>query len=84
MLVLRQLRGDLGASHAQQDVYDQIAIMAALQLGDLPRVRQLLKARRNTRVRDSAAWQEYEGHASRIDGIEDAAAIRAELGWLQG
>jgi len=81
MLVLNQRHGELGASHAQQDLYDQIMVMAALQLGDLARARQLLKARRNTRVWDTASWQTFENHARRIDGIAGTEGIRAELRW---
>jgi len=79
MLAVRQRHGDLGASHAQQDLYDQMMVMAALQLGDLPRVRQLLKARLTTRVWDEATWQAYEHRSRRVDEAHDAAAVRAEL-----
>jgi len=81
MLAVRQEHGALGASHAQQDLYDQIMIMAALQLGDLPRVRQLLKARLATRIWDAATWQVYESRARRVDEVHNAAAVRAELLW---
>jgi hypothetical protein len=67
MLALRQRHGQLGASHAQPDIYDQIMVMAALQLGDLPRVRQLLKARLSTRFWDAATWQAYESRSRRVD-----------------
>lgn len=81
MLALRQRHGELGASHAQQDLYDQIMVMAALQLGDLPRVRQLLKARLTTRVRDEATWQAYESRSRRVDKVQDSAGVRAALRW---
>jgi tetratricopeptide (TPR) repeat protein len=81
MLALRQRHGELGASHAQQDLYDQIMVTAALQIGDLPRVRQLLKARLTTRIWDAVAWQAYESHSRRVDEAHDTAAIRAELRW---
>ena len=81
MLTLRQRRGELGASHAQQDLYDQIMVAAALQLGDLPRVRQLLKARLSTRIWDSVSWQAYETGARRVDETDDAAVVRASLRW---
>ena len=81
MLAVRQRHGELGASHTQQDLYDQIMVMAALQLGDLPRVRQLLKARLSTRIWDAATWQAYEGRSRRVDEIRDAAAARAALRW---
>ena len=81
MLAVRQRHGELGASHAQQDLYDQIMVMAALQLGDLPRVRQLLKARLSTRIWDAATWQAYESRSRRVDEAHDAAAVRAALRW---
>lgn len=81
MLALRQGHGELGASHVQQDLYDQIMVMAALQLGDFPRVRQLLKARLTTRVRDAASWQAFEDRSRRVDAAIDAEAVRAELRW---
>ena len=83
MLALRQRHGELGASHAQQDLYDQIMVMAALQLGDLPRVRQLLKARLTTRVWDAATWQAFEDRSRRVDAAADAEAVRAELRWAR-
>jgi tetratricopeptide (TPR) repeat protein len=81
MLAARQRHGELGASYAQQDIYDQIMVMAALQLGDLPRVRQLLKARLSTRIWDAATWQAYESRSRLVDEIRDAAAVRAALRW---
>jgi tetratricopeptide (TPR) repeat protein len=81
MLAVRQRCGELGASYAQQDLYDQIMVMAALQLGDLPRVRQLLKARLSTRIWDAATWQAYESRSRRVDEAHDAAAVRAALRW---
>ena len=84
LLALRQRHGELGASHAQQDLYDQIAVVAALRIGDLPRVRQLLRARLITRVWDAQSWQACESHARRIDAVQDSAAVRAELRWEAG
>jgi len=81
MLAVRQRHGELGASHVQQDLYDQIMVMAALQLGDLPRVRQVLKARLTTRVWDEATWQAYESRSRRVEAAHDAAAVRAALRW---
>ena len=81
MLAVRQRQGELGASHVQQDLYDQIMVMAALQLGDLPRVRQLLKARLSTRIWDAATWQAYEIRSRRVDEAHDAAAVHAALRW---
>jgi tetratricopeptide (TPR) repeat protein len=81
MLALRQRSSELGASHAQQDIYHQIMVIAALRLGDLPRVRQLLKARLSTRIWDEATWQAYESRARRVDEAQDDAAVRAALRW---
>jgi tetratricopeptide (TPR) repeat protein len=81
MLATRQRQGELGASHAQQDLYYQIMVMAALQLGDLPRVRQLLKARLGTRIWDTQSWQVFENRSRRVDSVQDAVAIRAALRW---
>ncbi|WP_300654650.1 tetratricopeptide repeat protein [Pseudomonas sp.] len=84
MLAVRQRHGELGASHLQQDLYDQLMVMAALQRGDLPRVRQLLKARLSTRIWDAASWQAFEERARRLDEVDDQAAVRAALRWAAG
>jgi tetratricopeptide (TPR) repeat protein len=81
MLAVRQRHGELGASHAQQDLYDQIMVMAALELDDLPRVRQLLKARFGTRIWDSKSWDHFESQSRRVDEIDDVVAVRAALRW---
>jgi len=81
LLAVRQRHGELGASHAQQDLYDQFMVMAALRLGDLPRVRQLLKARLTTRIWDEATWHTYESRSRRTDETRDAAEVRAALRW---
>jgi tetratricopeptide (TPR) repeat protein len=84
MLDLRQRHGELGASHAQQDLYDQIMVVAAQRLGDWPRVRQLLKARLSTRVWDAASWEALIRHSRLVDDIEDATAVRDALRWALG
>src|SRR6266545_5232146 len=81
MLAVRERHGELGASHTQQDLYDQIMVMAALQLGDLPRVRELLKARLSTRIWDAATRQACESRSRRVDEAHDAVAVRAALRW---
>jgi tetratricopeptide (TPR) repeat protein len=81
MLALRQRHGGLGASHAQQDLYDQIMVMSALQLGDLPRVRQLLKARQTTRIWDATTFQAYTERCRLIEAVDDAAGVRTRLLW---
>jgi tetratricopeptide (TPR) repeat protein len=81
MLALRQRHGGLGASHAQQDLYDQIMVIAALKLGDWPRVRELLKARLATRIWDEPSWQAFERGSSRVDALKNEAGVRAALRW---
>jgi len=81
LLALRQRHAGLGASHAQQDLYDQLMVMAALQLGDWARVRELLRARLMTRIWDEPSWQAYERRSRLVDGIGDAAGVRAALRW---
>lgn len=81
MLALRQRHGELGASHAQQDIYDQVMVMAAVQVGDWPRVRQLLKARLGTRMWDLASWQAFERRSQRVDEVRDTTSVRAALRW---
>ena len=81
MLAVRQRHAALGASHAQQDLYHQIMVMAALQLDDFPRVRQLLKARLGTRIWDAASWQAFECRSRLVDEVHDAEAVRAALRW---
>ena len=56
-------------------------VMAALQLGDWPRVRQLLKARLSTRIWDEATWETYLSRSHRVDDADDGAAVRAALRW---
>ena len=84
MLELRQRHGELGASHAQQDLYDQIMVVAAQRLADLPRVRQLLKARLSTRVWDASSWEAFEHRSRLVDGIDDATAVCEALRWALG
>lgn len=81
MLALRERHGGLGASHAQQDLYDQIMVMAALRLDDLPRVRQLLNARLCTRIWDTGSWQAYIDRAGQLGEVENIDAVRAALRW---
>ena len=71
-----KLLRELGASHAQQDLYDQVMVVAAEQLSDMPRVRQLLKARLSTRVWDASSWDAFIRQSRLVDGIEDATAVR--------
>jgi hypothetical protein len=84
MLDLRQRHGELGASHAQQDLYDQIMVVAALRLADLPRVRRLLKVRLSTRVWDASSWGAFERLSQLVDSIDDREAVRDALRWALG
>lgn len=84
MLDLRQRHGELGASHAQQDLYDQIMVVAAQRLADLPRVRQLLKARLSTRVWDASSWEAFERQSRLVDSIDDETGVRHALRWALG
>ena len=81
MLAVRQRQGELGASHAQQDIYNQIMITSALYLGDMPRVRQLLKARLVTRIWNGPTWSNFERQSRRIDKTHEEAFVRAALRW---
>ena len=56
-------------------------VMAALQLGDWPRVRQLLKARLTTRIWDEESWRAYESRSRRAGEAHNAAQVRAALRW---
>ena len=84
MLDLRQRHGELGASHAQQDLYDQIMVVAAQHLTDIPRVRQLLKARLSTRVWDASSWKTFKRYSRLVDSIENEAVVRDALRWALG
>ncbi len=79
LLVLRQEFGLLGASHVQQDLYQQIMISAALQLGDWPRIRQLLKERRIVRFWNPASLDQFDVLARQIDGFENMEQVKTEL-----
>jgi tetratricopeptide (TPR) repeat protein len=81
MLTLRQRDGILGASYAQQDLYDQIMVMAAFKTGDWPRVRQLLSARLATRIWNPSTWNAFVARAPEMAKIEDENALRKALRW---
>lgn len=76
MLAVREQQGNLGASHAQQDLYDQFKIAAALELRDWPRVRELLDARLSVRVGNGLLYQDQS-----VDQVRDTATLRAALRW---
>lgn len=81
LLAARQRHGELGASHAQQDLYYQMMVNAAMQLGDWPRVRQLLKARLGAHVSDEGTWQSFLSESRRVNEVVDTDAVRAALRW---
>ena len=59
-------------------------VVAAQRLADLPRVRQLLKARLSTRVWDASSWEAFKRHSQLVDGIDDATGVRDALRWAPG
>ncbi|MCH5373290.1 MAG: hypothetical protein JJ992_04900, partial [Planctomycetes bacterium] len=58
-----------------------IMVVAAQRLDDMPRVRQLLKARLSTRVWDASSWAAFNRHSRIVDGADDASAVRDALRW---
>jgi len=79
LLSLRHEFGLLGASHAQQDLYQHMMISAAMQLDDWPRIRQLLKERSIVRFWNPASLDQQDALARQIDEFETAEQVRAEL-----
>lgn len=79
---MRQLRYEapsLGASHAQNDIYFQFMVDAALKVDDLALAKSLLKERLGQRVVVADDWQRYTDMAQRIDGATEPQALRALL-----
>lgn len=79
MRALRYEAASLGASHAQQDLYFQLLVDAALKVDDLPLARSLLKERLTKRFSDAADWQRLQAMAERIDKADDPRALRGLL-----
>jgi hypothetical protein len=79
LLALRQEFPLLGASHVQQDLYPHMMVAAALQLGDWPRIRQLLKERRTVRIWSQASLEQFNALARRIDAFRTKEQVHAEL-----
>ena len=79
LLSLRQEFGQLGASHVQQDLYQQVMISAAVQAGDWPRIRQLLKERSAARIYSSQDIGRFTTLAGRIDEMQSIEDVRAEF-----
>lgn len=79
MMPMRYEQASLGASHAQQDVFYQYLVMAALNVGKLELVRTLLKERISVRVQNESEWQNYRMLAERIDNIDNASDVAMYL-----
>ena len=79
LLSLRHEFGLLGASHAQQDLYQHMMVSAAMQLDDWPRIRQLLKERSIVRFWNPASLDQLDELARQIDEFDTAEQVRAEL-----
>jgi tetratricopeptide (TPR) repeat protein len=76
MRALRYEAASLGASHAQQDLYFQLMVDAALRIDDLPLARSLLKERLVGHFSDAAGWQRYQELAQRIEDASDPQLLR--------
>ena len=80
--LMRQLRFEapsLGASHAQNDIYSQLMVDAALKLDDIPLAKSLLQERLVNRFMDADAWQRYQAVAQHIEGTHAPDVLRAML-----
>ena len=79
---MRSLRYEaqaLGASHAQQDVFFQLMVDAALRLDDQPLAKSLLKERLAGRLTSAADWPQLAQQSGRIDQEADSRALRTML-----
>jgi hypothetical protein len=79
MRVLRYEAASLGASHAQQDLYFQLMVDAALRIDDLPLARSLLKERLVKHFSDALGWPRYQEMAGRIEAASDPKLLRELL-----
>lgn len=80
--LMRRLRYDvkqLGASHAQQDVFHHLMVDAALQLQDLPLAKSLLKERLAQQLHNATDWDRYATLAVHIERISDVDVLRRLL-----
>jgi tetratricopeptide (TPR) repeat protein len=79
---MRQLRyqaPSLGASHAQNDIYFQFMVDAALQLEDVALAKGLLKERLSQRVTDAPGWQRYAAMVQQLNATNEAQTLRGML-----
>ena len=67
MRVVRLEAASLGASYAQQDIYFQLMVDAALQVDDLPLAKSLLKERLAKHFTDATEWLRYIDMTHRIE-----------------
>jgi tetratricopeptide (TPR) repeat protein len=79
MRVLRYEAASLGASHAQQDLYFQLMVDAALRTDEIALAKSLLKERLVKRFTDSSGWQRYADMAQRIDSTKHPEELRSLL-----
>ncbi len=79
MRVLRYEAASLGASHAQQDLYFQLMVDAALRTGELALAKSLLKERLVKRFTEASGWQRYADMAHLIDQTNDPQVLRGLL-----
>ena len=79
MRVMRFEAASLGASYAQQDIYFQLMVDAALQVDDLPLARSLLKERLAKHFTDATEWLRYIDMTHRIEQAHDPKVLRGFL-----
>lgn len=79
---MRSLRHEaqaLGASHAQQDLFFQLMVDAALRLDDLSLAKSLLKERLAGRLKGADYWPQMAAQFQRVDRETQAEALRTLL-----
>ena len=79
MRALRYEAQTLGASHAQQDLFFQLMVDAALQLDDLALAKSLLKERLAARLPSAADHVHLQDHFRRIEQNTHANDLRTML-----
>ena len=79
MRVVRLEAASLGASYAQQDIYFQLMVDAALQVDDLPLAKSLLKERLAKHFTDATGWLRYIDMTHRIEQAHDPKVLRGFL-----
>ncbi|HXP31756.1 MAG TPA: tetratricopeptide repeat protein [Stellaceae bacterium] len=82
LLPLRPRIRDIGGSHAQRDLFEQMLIDAAIQGGENELARRLLSERLARRPRNLWAWRHQARTAAALGNASDAAAPEAEVSRL--